>query len=1488
MMSLSVHVSPQVWADDATAKGVLKVCESVDEDLRLCLDRSSDSDSQLELNQSLTELIESITVPDDDCGEDTMAEPPCAPRVSAGREIVADIVERLLSRVEETAASAPLRPSAELTGAREIDCSRSRDKYRQQRADSPKKAERRKRDRSDHERKKSRMRSTSCSTTSSACSSLSRKHRRKHKHHRRKEEGEGETETEVEVKAPCPRVNPIFLWVKQDDTRIVEVLCEDYDKRNRIRLTKTAHGWKATPRTERLDSTLSKSSLDLTPTLEDLPPLVTSEPPETKEKRQRGSGARKRRRKRCDRKKVKGIKRENTYVNNNDQVDVVNNNYSSISNNNTIKVEETLSTEPNMSEPSLRSFGYKKSCHTGPKLDIKSKKKDNKKLADIDIYDFVSTPKTDSDAVSEDQDSGSENELREDYDLNVKTEPKEEVETECEDNHNRPEISHCEVKLEPIPPEYPISIEKIEENPSPQASIEIERSESVIEESKPQEDTKPDKNTEEACQIAENKIPLELETVKETDSQECIKKEEAQECIKEARVEILKIPQPPLVLKNNSPSNPEPSPEPCAEEEKECQPSEIDSKSPEEVECEKTPSTTVHDLRIEPSNDKDENKLQVENLGFEEEKSVEEAEEDPEEDDDTLPDVILPEPHLQTPEPSPQPVPEPSSTEPESILTNISLQPETSLDSDTIHLPDTTTKSDTASLINNDLSLGEKLSIKTDSEISITPSLLTPGSLTNENKQIHPSTSITDLKTAKLIQESEIDRQISADLDEDHLLAIEEILQGEECVGDFDDDDLPEEYHGTHESPVNLVIDLKAKDQVDNIGIPLSLRTDDFLEIFPSPLSLKEHSEIVPSLSTAKCAPEKVEKLIPPAHQQSKTKFLESILSCSKKSKKEDCKKVDSSDQQEPLYLGVSRKSASPTVSSSDGRKFSSPDLEPKPKRMKVDDITLKTILNRNKDTVTKTKVHKSRDTEETQQTADSTTKSRLLELLTNENEEHINKLDPLTQLKEILSDPELTVPDPLLVPRSRLPALVANPAKEIPRLIALKSESLSYPKLLTDPDLLVVSLSHLQSLLQATGKEEEMLKYQQQAQLLQQQMKQDQTASNLDAATATALNQMMWLPYLSQLEAATMGCGGNSQDFMTMLNMLFPSGSYPQMNPYMMAQTSPGINAYDYKSQLEFQQAFALWNEAMMQAATNQFAAQSLSGAAAATTTNNNLSKLYQNYQDTKFHPKSTPNTNLSEPRSRHQEPKHAAARTSPITPNYQQSKYRSSQYPYTSMFSIPSSTPTTTTSISSANTSLYRTTQSYPTTTQAQSAYHNSRARDFNYSTYASIRTPTHPSSSSQKSDHSTVSAMSASDLYKVHPRNSSSSNSNCKSLMNILSKPLPKQTEVKTSSYPSSKVFPTSTTMLPKETTIRLTHPPPPSARPDPPKLKVKQHQHLVDPNSKPKLFNFDEHGEVGSTTGSLTPQVDETHPNLWHPLFSRYVPFQCHSMGSSSVG
>lgn len=57
-----------------------------------------------------------------------------------------------------------------------------------------------------------------------------------------------------------PSVSPIFVWVRQaEDGVIGEVWCEDYDKRNRLRLTKTSGGWRAIPRTPTL-SELERAS----------------------------------------------------------------------------------------------------------------------------------------------------------------------------------------------------------------------------------------------------------------------------------------------------------------------------------------------------------------------------------------------------------------------------------------------------------------------------------------------------------------------------------------------------------------------------------------------------------------------------------------------------------------------------------------------------------------------------------------------------------------------------------------------------------------------------------------------------------------------------------------------------------------------------------------------------------------------------------------------------------------------------------------------------------------------------------------------------------------------------------------------------------------------------------------------------------------------------------------------------------------------------
>lgn len=81
--------------------------------------------------------------------------------------------------------------------------------------------------------------------------------------------------------------------------------------------------------------------------------------------------------------------------------------------------------------------------------------------------------------------------------------------------------------------------------------------------------------------------------------------------------------------------------------------------------------------------------------------------------------------------------------------------------------------------------------------------------------------------------------------------------------------------------------------------------------------------------------------------------------------------------------------------------------------------------------------------------------------------------LRPAQQLRELIKKSGLLIPDPLLVPRNRLPTLAANPGTEIPELLASRPElrlpeALSRPELLADPDLLVISLAHLQKVLDA------------------------------------------------------------------------------------------------------------------------------------------------------------------------------------------------------------------------------------------------------------------------------------------------------------------------------------------------------------------------------------------------------------------------------------
>lgn len=120
--------------------------------------------------------------------------------------------------------------------------------------------------------------------------------------------------------------------------------------------------------------------------------------------------------------------------------------------------------------------------------------------------------------------------------------------------------------------------------------------------------------------------------------------------------------------------------------------------------------------------------------------------------------------------------------------------------------------------------------------------------------------------------------------------------------------------------------------------------------------------------------------------------------------------------QRDPIDLGHSRhrKSASPTISCSQ-------DGEPSARRMKIDHHH-----------------HATKDSNASQSTS-------------------INDPDPLTQLRLLMNNPEWKIPDPILVPKNRLNAVLASPAREIPLLLTTRPdlrlpEAFAFPSILQDP----------------------------------------------------------------------------------------------------------------------------------------------------------------------------------------------------------------------------------------------------------------------------------------------------------------------------------------------------------------------------------------------------------------------------------------------------
>lgn len=157
-------------------------------------------------------------------------------------------------------------------------------------------------------------------------------------------------------------------------------------------------------------------------------------------------------------------------------------------------------------------------------------------------------------------------------------------------------------------------------------------------------------------------------------------------------------------------------------------------------------------------------------------------------------------------------------------------------------------------------------------------------------------------------------------------------------------------------------------------------------------------------------------------------------------------------------------------------------------------------------------------------------------------NEPVKREWDPLAELKEVLSDPNLSVPDPLLVPRGRLAALVASPATEIPKL--LQKPSILPPP--PDPDLFAVSLSNLRSILQQTpGFTDE--------------------RKATDSSQQSNIEHMLWLSYLSSKEMS----GVDNELISSVLSILLPNEETVASQPYSYAQQKNQWNDVFYGSNL-------------------------------------------------------------------------------------------------------------------------------------------------------------------------------------------------------------------------------------------------------------------------------------------------------------------------------
>ncbi|XP_068633196.1 uncharacterized protein [Battus philenor] len=423
----------------------------------------------------------------------------------------------------------------------------------------------------------------------------------------------------------------------------------------------------------------------------------------------------------------------------------------------------------------------------------------------------------------------------------------------------------------------------------------------------------------------------------------------------------------------------------------------------------------------------------------------------------------------------------------------------------------------------------------------------------------------------------------------------------------------------------------------------------------PRPPSRESDAMQSPQPSGIPAVPSSPEIFTMPLTKSKQTLFLETLLS-SPSPKMYTSEVTITKQQSEPLNLGKHRKSASPTVSScSDemrklNKEFGEPQ-EKKSKRESMEDLAKITkVFNKcSEDPAADSKIKK------------------LERIAQRASEESA----PSKQLYFLKTCSEFNMPDPLLVPKDKIHNIIAAPGREIPTLLMQRPElrlpeAFAFPAVLQDPDILVVSLSQLERILENN---EAQMAHSNPKETMQPPVKSsatvnsssadksntpqpDQTnqpkpipsmdalAGDIDAATSAALNQMLWLPYLSQLEA--MAACSQNMDFLKALNSSGYSGpnynDLSQMfNPsarFMGPAGFPMMPTMDYDNRLQF----AMWQEAMNQAnsAVPHRSKPSLEAQMKELSKTSDVQNPY--VHSTKSHQSKT----------------HSSARTSPIAHNY------------------------------------------------------------------------------------------------------------------------------------------------------------------------------------------------------------------------------------------